>query len=134
MNRDEAERCIQLSKAHFSRGNHAQAIKLAKKSVQLHAYEENRRWLKIVSATTSTTTTTATSSSTTTTSPDGGEQQREYTADQVEAVQAILKHKNDYYAVLSLAKDASESDIKKAYRKVPHSSPSSSSFYSQNII
>lgn len=41
----------------------------------------------------------------------------EYTTDQLEAVKRIKKCK-DYYEILSISKDASDSDIKKAYKKL----------------
>lgn len=43
--------------------------------------------------------------------------ERAYTQEQLVAVQRVRKLK-DYYAILEISKDASEADIKKAYRKV----------------
>lgn len=41
----------------------------------------------------------------------------EYTAEQEEAVKRIKKCK-DYYEILSISKDATDSEIKKAYKKL----------------
>lgn len=44
--------------------------------------------------------------------------ERDYTPEQVAAVKAIRSSGGDFYKVLGVGKDATESEIKKAYRKV----------------
>lgn len=43
--------------------------------------------------------------------------ERQYNDDQLRSVRKILGE-SDFYKILGLTKDASEADIKKAYRKV----------------
>ena len=45
------------------------------------------------------------------------EQSRSFTADQVTLVQKVLRA-TDYYEILSVQKECSESELKKAYKKV----------------
>lgn len=54
--------------------------------------------------------------------------EREYTPEQVAAVKAIRSSGGDFYKVLGIGKDATESEIKKAYRKVNKGSSSRHGF------
>ena len=46
MNKDEADRCIKLSKEHLQTGNRDKALKFAKKAISLHDSPEAHHWLQ----------------------------------------------------------------------------------------
>lgn len=74
------------------------------------------------SATTSTHSTSASSTGSSSQQPQSGSNGRAYTDEQVKVVEQILKAKEGgrgaHYRVLGLERDATESQIKKAYRKI----------------
>ncbi|KAJ1562838.1 HBS1-like protein [Cladochytrium tenue] len=135
-NRDEARRCLDLSKARFAAGDTAAAIKFAKKSVALAGLPEADEWLQFIerqrggasaasssSASSSSSTPAASraeSSSSSLSSSSAADAARPFTPEQVDGIRRIreMKTKGDLYGVLGLQKGCSESDIKKAYRKL----------------
>lgn len=121
-NKDEADRCIEIAVAAMHKGNMARATKMLKKAQTLYPskqiddllenlinYENKsssespkvrRRAAADEKADEKPTTPTKT-----------------YTDDQLIVVQKVIKCK-DFYGVLRLTKDATDSEIKKAYKKL----------------
>ncbi|KAJ1562434.1 hypothetical protein HK096_009889 [Nowakowskiella sp. JEL0078] len=129
-NKDEALRCLEISKTKFGDGNSEAAVKFAKKSIALCETPEATSWLDFLSkhgsssSTPSSSTegvrkrTTASSSSPV---PETlSEEARPYTPEQESGVKRIkaCKTKGNLYAILGLEKGCSDSDIKKSYRKL----------------
>jgi len=46
VNKDEALRCLQISKKHLNEGNYEKALKFAKKSLSLYETPQGQEWLK----------------------------------------------------------------------------------------
>lgn len=113
MNKDEAERCIDLGKQAMQKGDKDKAMRLFQKSLSLHPTDEARKWLKAAAELTQTF---ATKEPTPVQEPQKPAPQK-FTAEQEKRCRDILG-KNDYYDILGLAKTASQDDIKKAYRKL----------------
>ncbi|KAI8816154.1 uncharacterized protein EV422DRAFT_328380 [Fimicolochytrium jonesii] len=135
MNRDEALRCLEISKEKFKAGNTQSALKFANKSIALCETPEGMSWLSFLSTHSTSTKPTASSSardaastarrrSASASAADSSKAEaapsRPFTPDQVEGIKRIkaCKAQGDLYAVLDLKKGCSDSDIKKAYRKV----------------
>ncbi|KAF9339602.1 hypothetical protein BGZ91_005392 [Linnemannia elongata] len=161
VNKDEAQRCMDIARRHLSSGNYSSARKFATKSIALFPTPEAKAFLSRVdtqeAASTSSPASNASSSSTfspstepssstpssTKSSPNPGSSsagsrtrpesvpprprstpvdhkpaEREYTPEQVAAVKKIRSSGGDFYKVLGINKDASEAEIKKAYRKL----------------
>ncbi|KAH9263403.1 hypothetical protein BASA83_013235 [Batrachochytrium salamandrivorans] len=91
MNTDESLRCLDISKRKFSVGETAAALKFANKAIPVRL-----------------------------TGSAGMESTRLYTDAQVKGIKRIraVKAKGDLYGILGLEKGCTESDIKKAYRKL----------------
>lgn len=56
-NKDEALRCLGISKSKHSDGNHSAALKFAKKSISLHETKDGQKWLDYLEQTATSTTT-----------------------------------------------------------------------------
>lgn len=128
MNKGEAEKCLEIGKKHLRLGNWEKAIKFFDKSHRMYPLagveamrDRARTEMEKVSA-----------SKRPPTSPRGGmrhrsatapsrspssEPSRPYTAEQLQMVRQIKACKT-HYEVLSARQDATDNEIKKAYRKV----------------
>ncbi|KAN0055386.1 hypothetical protein ACTA71_008497 [Dictyostelium dimigraforme] len=130
-NKEESIRCIDIAIKKYNEGNLEGCLKFLNKSISLYP---NDRAKELLATYTSTTTTSSTSTETstdghggistkttttkTTTSETINESIKpKYTAEQVAAVKRIKACKS-FYEVLEIKKDANETDIKKAYRKI----------------
>ncbi|KAF9112464.1 hypothetical protein BGX27_003351 [Mortierella sp. AM989] len=146
VNKDEAQRCLDIARRHLNSANYTSARKFGLKSISLFPTSEAETFVKKVdreeaSAAKSTSSssasagadTRANSQSTGTSSArpntatplrsrsapvDHKPIEREYTPEQTAAVKAIRSSGGDFYKVLGVKKDATDSEIKKAYRKV----------------
>lgn len=128
VNKDEARRCIDIALTAFKAGNMEKAQKFAEKSRRLYPLKEADDLLRIVRNFASSSTR---SKPTTPTSGEDGTRRREtdkekpkepklnvdYTQEQLDAVKRIKKCK-DFYEVLGVTKESTDSEIKKAYKKL----------------
>ncbi|KAF9082123.1 hypothetical protein BGX23_012785 [Mortierella sp. AD031] len=163
VNKDEAQRCLDIARRHLSSGNYSSAKKFALKSVSLFPTPEAKAFITKVeqeessspasnasSSTFSSSTDPSSTPSSTKSSPNPGSAgassftsrspasarpesvpprprstpvdhkpaEREYTPEQAAAVKKIRSSGGDFYKVLGINKDATEAEIKKAYRKL----------------
>jgi DnaJ family protein B protein 12 len=109
VNKEEAIRCLEISKKHFRSGNKEKAVKFAKKSISLYSTNEGKSWLEIISVENTEIKETFEKVETSA---------REYTEEQEEAVKEIKKRGDDYYKILGVEKTATDVEIKKSYRKL----------------
>ncbi|XP_022902100.1 dnaJ homolog subfamily B member 12 [Onthophagus taurus] len=115
VNKDEADRCIEIAENAILERNREKAKKFLQKAERLYPSEKAKVLLSKIEL-----------------MPPSKEpeiKQRkpapkpekpaepEYTTDQAEAVKRIKKCK-DYYEILGVSKDSTDSDIKKAYKKM----------------
>ena len=111
MNKDEAERCIDLGLSALKQGNKDKAIRLFKKSISLYPSSQAQHYLKLA-----------------TDSPQAKPAQAPapnppkpsvpvYRPEQETMCRQILS-KTDFYDILGLQKNAPQDEIKKSYRKL----------------
>ncbi|XP_053695124.1 dnaJ homolog subfamily B member 14-like [Sabethes cyaneus] len=124
VNKDESRRCIEIAVAAFRAGNVEKAQKFLEKSQRLYPTKEAEELLRRVRNVGSTRTggTEESTARRRTLNKDGEKSQEpklnvDYTPEQLEAVRRIKRCK-DYYEVLDVTKEATDSDIKKAYKKL----------------
>ncbi|KAG0213660.1 hypothetical protein BGX28_003813 [Mortierella sp. GBA30] len=144
VNKDEALRCLDIGRRHLSSGNYAHARKFGKKSISLFPTTQAKEFLAQVdsreasSEPTRPPSSSARSSPNPSTSPspssttpivppqrskstpivDHKPVERDYTPEQAAAVKTIRSSGGDFYKVLGVKKDATDVEIKKAYRKL----------------
>ncbi|KAM9959393.1 hypothetical protein ACTFIR_000468 [Dictyostelium discoideum] len=130
-NKEESIRCIEIAIGKYNDGNLEGCIKFLNKSISLYPSDRARELLATYTSTTTTSSTSTqtstdghggTSTKTTTTKTTTSETINEsikpkYTSEQVAAVKRIKACKS-FYEVLEIKRDANETDIKKAYRKI----------------
>lgn len=137
MDAEEARKALDLARKHDENGNTAAALKWARKSVAIYSTPEamalftrlrekgaqgepNRESNEASQASEPppplqpSNVETVYTSRETHTSKDG----REYTEQQVEVVRRVKRAGGDFYAVLNIQKSASDSEVKKSYKKV----------------
>ncbi|KAJ2999148.1 DnaJ (Hsp40), sub B, member 12 [Globomyces sp. JEL0801] len=119
MNKDEAERCLEISKKKYHEGDTIAAIKFAEKSIRLHESENALKWFSFIKANPKKQTQKTSNDQKVENKPNSKPDTRPYTQEQVAGIKKILayKSKGDLYGVLGLEKSCSDNDIKKAYRK-----------------
>ncbi|KAF2893285.1 hypothetical protein ILUMI_12886 [Ignelater luminosus] len=117
VNKDEAERCIELAEQFIKEKNREKAEKFLHKAERLFPTQKAKDLLVQIQLMAP--------------APEQDPQPRkrkvtpkteepaapQYTSDQLEAVKRI-KNCKDYYEILGVNKDATDSDIKKAYKKL----------------
>ncbi|XP_032525992.2 dnaJ homolog subfamily B member 12 isoform X1 [Danaus plexippus] len=125
-NKDEAEKCIEIAQVAFRSGNVSKAERFLLKAEMLYPSPHAKELLARVRAASGTG---SASKKTPPSSPSADElrrrktpnhqpQQQEYTTEQMEAVRRINTKCKDYYEILGVTKEATDSDIKKAYKKL----------------
>ncbi|KNC56276.1 DnaJ subfamily B protein [Thecamonas trahens ATCC 50062] len=140
MNADEAQRCVDIARKALARGDFARARKFASKSLQLHENPDARQVLQTIAEAeggsgggrggsggsggggSSAAAASSSSAAGGAGSAGGGKAAAGGTSavpqGHVDVIRKVLQAKNDYYAVLGVAKTASGKEIKKAYRKM----------------
>lgn len=134
-NKDEAEKCFELSHKYFEQGNREKAVKFSQKAQKLYPCEKFKDFEELLNRLSGTTGSSGMNSPGQTNGSTGGRgegvrhrsgqadstdsssHEKTYSQEQVDAVKGINKTK-DLYEVLGVTKEATDSDLKKAYRKL----------------
>ncbi|XP_014277305.1 dnaJ homolog subfamily B member 12 [Halyomorpha halys] len=123
-NKDSAELCINISERYIREGKRDEAEKYLLKSERLYPTQKAKDLLeslqKLKSASNpgrKETSSGKETSSNTGTKKETSMPEVEYTKEQLEAVKRI-KNCKDYYEILGINKEATDTDIKKAYKKL----------------
>lgn len=126
-NRDEADRCIDIALSAINTGNYEKANKFLRKAENLYPSQRAKDLLQHVSSMSGTSSSKnqangegvrhRKSEKQRTTSDSKSDAEADYTVEQLEIVKRIKKCK-DYYEVLGVTKEATDSEIKKSYKKL----------------
>lgn len=121
-NKDEAERCMEIVERYLREKKYDEAEKFVRKAQKLYPTKKGEDMLAKISMMSkqnqkSEPEPTVRQRKTTTKEPTNPSASSDYTKDQYEHVKRIKKCK-DYYEILKVSKDATDSDIKKAYKKL----------------
>jgi len=126
-NRDEADKCLELALKYIKQGNKIKAEKFVRKAEKLFPSRKIQEILNLVQqmgeeddeprGSVPTHQRNGHSPAQDHDNEEASTSSANFTQDQVEAVKRIRKCKN-YYEILGVTKDSSETELKKAYRKL----------------
>lgn len=128
-NRDESHRCIDIALNEINNGNYEKALKFLRKAQNLYPSKEAEELIDTIISSHQNTTTNAGSKESCQQNENTTRQRKqrnensdshnenEYTSEQTELVKKIKNCKN-FYEVLGVTKDATDSAIKKAYKRL----------------
>jgi len=123
MNKDEAQRCIEIGLIAFNKGDYDKALRFYEKSKRLFPFPKINDYIAVArskqvsQAREASFNSDSTASTASTSSSSGSQSIPTFSQSDLQEVQAILK-KSNFYDILNVKKDASENEIKKSYRKL----------------